>query len=153
MSEYTMQSTVSSQPPRQICTHFRAFCSPPPHESCVSGNSWHSQLLVISDVKQFVWRHCNEEIYADSMWVIAKLPERSTIIITFIFDRHLRNISTELYSAPLGFWSGQGDLLSNGPLIRYAKLRVGHALGMPGTSSPPPQISDPDMHHGTCIRR
>ena len=30
MSEYTMQSTVSSQPLKQICTHFRLFCSPPP---------------------------------------------------------------------------------------------------------------------------
>ena len=39
-----MQSTVSSQPPRQICTHFRLFCSPPPRESRVSGYSWRSQL-------------------------------------------------------------------------------------------------------------
>ena len=44
MSKYTMQSTVSSQPPRQICTHFRLFCSPPPRESRVSGYSWRSQL-------------------------------------------------------------------------------------------------------------
>ena len=33
MSEYTMQSTVSSQPPKQISTHFRLFSSPPPRES------------------------------------------------------------------------------------------------------------------------
>ena len=26
-----------------------------------------------------------------------------------------------------------------------------HALGMPGTFSPPPQVSDPDMHHGSCV--
>ena len=26
-----------------------------------------------------------------------------------------------------------------------------HAPGMPGTFSPPPRISDPDMHHGTCV--
>ena len=45
ISKYTMQSTVSSQPPRQICTHFRLFCSPPPRESRVSGYSWRSQLL------------------------------------------------------------------------------------------------------------
>ena len=44
MSKYTVQSTVSSQPPRQICTHFRLFCSPPPRESRVSGYSWWSQL-------------------------------------------------------------------------------------------------------------
>ena len=29
-------------------------------------------------------------------------------------------------------------------------MRVVHAPGMPGTSSPPPRVSDPDMHHGTC---
>ena len=44
MSKYTMQTTVSSQPPKQICTHFRLFCSPPPRESRVSGYCWRSQL-------------------------------------------------------------------------------------------------------------
>ena len=39
----------------------------------------------------------------------------------------------------------------HGPLTRYAKLRVAHAPGMPGTISPPPRVSDPDMHHGTCV--
>ena len=38
----------------------------------------------------------------------------------------------------------------NGPFTRYAKLWVAHAPGMPGTFSPPPRISDSDMHHGTC---
>ena len=39
----------------------------------------------------------------------------------------------------------------NGPLARYVKSRVAHASGMPGTFSPPPWISDTDMHHGTCL--
>ena len=39
----------------------------------------------------------------------------------------------------------------HGPLIRYIKLRVAHAPGMPGTFSPPPLASDPDMHYGTCV--
>ena len=42
----------------------------------------------------------------------------------------------------------------HGPLARYVKLRVAHAPGMPGmpgTFSLPPQVSDPDMHHGTCV--
>ena len=30
------------------------------------------------------------------------------------------------------------EMLANGPLARYAKLRVVHAPGMPGTFSPPP---------------
>ena len=39
----------------------------------------------------------------------------------------------------------------HGPLARYVILRVAHAPGMPGTFSPPPWVSDPDMHHGTCV--
>ena len=39
----------------------------------------------------------------------------------------------------------------HGPLTRYAKLPVAHAPGMPGTFSPPPRVSDPDMHHGPCV--
>ena len=40
---------------------------------------------------------------------------------------------------------------SNGLLTRYASLRVAHAPGVPGTFSPPPRVSDSDMHHGTCV--
>ena len=40
---------------------------------------------------------------------------------------------------------------AHGPLARYLKLRVAHAPGMPGTFSQPPRVSDPDMHHGTCV--
>ena len=38
-----------------------------------------------------------------------------------------------------------------GSLARYVTLQVAHAPGMPGTFFPPPQDSDPDMHHGTCV--
>ena len=41
--------------------------------------------------------------------------------------------------------------LTNGPLTRYAKLWVAHAPGMLGMFSPPPRVSDPDTHHGTCV--
>ena len=43
------------------------------------------------------------------------------------------------------------DLTNRVPLIRYVYLRVVHAPGMPGTFSPPPQVSDPDMHRGKCV--
>ena len=33
---------------------------------------------------------------------------------------------------------------------QICKIAVAHALGMPGTFSPIPLVSDPDMHHGTC---
>ena len=34
---------------------------------------------------------------------------------------------------------------------RYVKLRVTYAPRMPGTFSPPPWVSNPDMDHGTCV--
>ena len=40
---------------------------------------------------------------------------------------------------------------THGPLTRYTILRVAHAPGMPGTFSPPPRVSDPNMHHVTCV--
>ena len=36
----------------------------------------------------------------------------------------------------------------HGPFARYVKLQVSHA---PGMFSPPLRVSDPDMHHGTCV--
>ena len=36
-------------------------------------------------------------------------------------------------------------------LTRYVELRVVHAPGIPGTFSPPPRVSEPSMHQGTCV--
>ena len=41
----------------------------------------------------------------------------------------------------------------HGPLIRYVKLRVVPAPGMSEKFSPPPRVSDLDMHHVTCVTR
>ena len=48
-------------------------------------------------------------------------------------------------------WGINGWRICHGPLARYVKLRVAHAPGITGTISPPPQVSDPDTHHGTCV--
>ena len=48
-------------------------------------------------------------------------------------------------------WRLIGDKPYHGPLAWYVKLWVAHAPGMPGTFSPPLWVSDPDMHHGTCV--
>ena len=34
---------------------------------------------------------------------------------------------------------------------QISKIAGAHAPGMPGTFPPPPQVSDSDMHHGTCV--
>ena len=34
---------------------------------------------------------------------------------------------------------------------KIRKIAGAHAPGMPETFSPPPRVSNPDMHHGTCV--
>ena len=51
-------------------------------------------------------------------------------------------------------WFTRGSryvVLRDVPLARYVILLVAHAPGMPGTFSPLPRVSDPDIHHGTCV--
>ena len=50
-------------------------------------------------------------------------------------------------------WTNGGlrSLSSHGSLARYVKLRVAHAPEMPGTFYPPLWVSDPDLHHDTCV--
>ena len=43
-----------------------------------------------------------------------------------------------------------GDIVS-WTSYQINKVMGAHAPGMPGTFSPPPWVSDPDMHHGTCV--
>ena len=43
------------------------------------------------------------------------------------------------------------ELSNHRPLTRYVKLRVAQAPGISGTFSPPPRVSDPNMHHSTCV--
>ena len=73
-----------------------------------------------------------------------RLSKQATLGTIMIFrDLTNRNI-----------WLGNSKQLRDhphGPLARYAKSRASHAPGMPGTFSPPPRVSDPDMHHDTCV--
>ena len=43
------------------------------------------------------------------------------------------------------------DTLNCGLPIPHHGIGVTHAPGMPGTFSPPPRDSDPDIHHGTFV--
>ena len=67
----------------------------------------------------------------------------------------LTNTSIIKQSRAVGTWSSMARYWVRhcpyGLLARYVKLRVAHASGMPGMFSPPPRVSDPGMHHGTCV--
>ena len=41
------------------------------------------------------------------------------------------------------------DIVCNMAFCQVSK--IAHAPGMPGTFSPWPRVSDPDMYHGTCV--
>ena len=91
----------------------------------------------------FIHWHCNPNyhpIWPLSGWI-------------YIWGKY-ENISH--HSMISQYWDGLGGWIVNtwpgdGPLTTYVKLRVMHAPGMPGTFSPPPRVSDPGMHHGTCV--
>ena len=92
MSEYTMQSTVSRQPPRHICTHFRLFCSHPPRESRVSGYRWRSQLTF-----KMLPEHAKISILPKPVFQIMKWSEHSTWILRLVvrFPLKWRHFSLE----------------------------------------------------------
>ena len=69
------------------------------------------------------------------------LSSQATIVYKYIGNYTFKNTAT----------SPRGQCVNHGPLTRYVKSRVAHAPGIPGTFSPPPQVNDPDMHHGACV--
>ena len=48
--------------------------------------------------------------------------------------------STYQFNVSISIWAS----------CQIQNIASAHAPGMPGNFSPPPQVSDPDMHHGTC---
>ena len=90
---------------------------------------------------------CFDAIYIRlSQWInfsIEILP--NTIIKTAAIVMHL------VSCIRVSLCCNTEKLSRHGPLDRYVQFQVAHAPGMPGTFSPPPRVSDPDMHHGTCV--
>ena len=71
---------------------------------------------------------------------------------TIVYPHYFEAILNDLDNTVITEW----HKTQHGPLTRYAKLRVAHAPGRPGTFSLPPTakeplVSDPGMHHGTCV--
>ena len=83
---------------------------------------------------------------------VGKTQQTSTLYISLKHAVTFINCSIDLIIGVLVMHSSLIELGHHWPLIIYVKLRVAHAPGMPGTFSPPPPISDPDMHHGTRVK-
>ena len=76
-----------------------------------------------------------------------------TRAIIFINNSQIFSLLSATDSVFIKSWYVLGERLwqLGGPLTRYVKLRVAHATGMTGTFSPPPRVTDRDMHRGTCV--
>ena len=84
----------------------------------------------------------------NKVWMI--LPYGSERIVSSIFKTRI-NISSRdwfLLEAIPSYNHLETTSYRHGPLTRYATLRVARA---PAMFSPPPQVSDHYMHHGTCV--
>ena len=94
------------------------------------------------------WLH-RFRVLRNWIWRIWKLIGCLTFLLSWTLIHLYLHLTTSIYIRPLPvtrIWQRH-----HGPLTRYVKLRVAHAPGMPGMFSPPPRISYPDMHHGTCV--
>ena len=78
-------------------------------------------------------------------------PKICTDNITVVPKGDITHLVPKIYHVLWHLYYTGNKTLPHGPLTRYLKLRVAHAPGIPGTFSPPPQVCDPNMHHGTCV--
>ena len=105
-------------------------------------------------------RNMSDFIYIKMRWWTVYMIDywEFFLLILLPTDYHHPWLSFLLSVSPTGVqwcWfrllmAPQTDTCHNGPLARYVKLWVTHAPGMPGTFSTPPQVGDPDMHHGNA---
>ena len=95
-----------------------------------------SKATLMNMDKCFMWIHY-ERLHNHNK---AKLNKPVCIFLGIYCSSCLR----ELVLSPLLFPSPWAS-------CQISKIAGAHARGMPGTFSPSPQVSDPDMYHGTCV--
>ena len=78
---------------------------------------------------------------------------RHLLLINFThFHEVYFTVTRESCDCPINQCAHVCSKVVHEPLARYAKLRVAHAPGIRGTFSSPLRVSDPDMHHSTCVK-
>ena len=104
----------------------------------------------LSYVKSFVFFVCGTDVSLFLSTCLISLRTPWNVFAFSIILRHQNSVGN------VNGFHGNNDPLTlhcqyHGPLARYVRLWLAHAPGMPGTFSPPPRVSDPDKHHGTCM--
>ena len=65
----------------------------------------------------------------------------------------VHNIPLQQWEYAVCLWYGKApsEPATQWTSCQIRKIAGAHAQGMPGTFSPSPQVTDPGMHHGTCV--
>ena len=95
-----------------------------------------------SRLLQMVWDHSDTKHRYCVHMALNILHVYACTFQARIITSRIGGVSLDFVSPVSGYY---------GPITRCVKLQVAHASGMPGTFSLPTRISDPDMHHGTCV--
>ena len=92
--------------------------------------SYHHQIGYINHFPSFRARPWNSSIHS---------------MVQCVFTFQIQFLLMNLFSSY--------DRWHDGPWAscQTRKIASAHVPGMPGTFSPPPEASDPNMHHGTCV--
>ena len=91
-----------------------------------------------------IWNTWDIEMYCNGMWY----RNYSNKMIDYVPNQVMGRYGTSDENIPVG--AGQ-HVERQWASCQIRKIAGAHAPGMPGTFSPSPQVSDPDMHHGTCV--
>ena len=118
-----------------------------------------------TNIYQYVWHQQHlEHPSLPQVWL-----KQTQILIRFIYKRVTSFREALLYKNDMQksvchkkhahistFSRATSPSKGNHKIVPWASCQIrkfagAHAPGMPGTFSPSPQVSDPDMHHGTCV--
>ena len=103
------------------------------------------------------WTYYNEMLLANQEFPFTRMDLKisSAKCHPFCLDRNM--LTVILFSVTVAVSTatqssvGDSQTYSEWASCQIRQIAGAHAPGMPGTFSPSPQVSDPDMHHGTCV--
>ena len=87
------------------------------------------------------YEHTYAHVYIHMSYITTLIDKACIIIYSFVLSIISKYTSSKLLMIFFDTWAS----------CQIRKIAGAHAPGMPGTFSPSPQVSDPDMHHGTCV--
>ena len=102
--------------------------------------------FVVSISRLNLWKYegsvlYNESVLANHIFTNVAVVTSYTIKIWFSISKKVSAHWGPMMPVYVSQWAS----------CQIREIAGAHAPGIPGTFSPPPRVSNPDMHHGTCV--